>query len=322
MIIFLIIISSLLLLVCIFFGASVCALKKKYGSPYLNFYPIGDPRSPIPDIKEIRRNADRIYKRDLSEIPGVNLNGEYQLSLLDAFVNYQKEMPLQKTKTEGYRFHFDNVFFGGHDAILLYSLLRHFKPKKVIEIGSGYSSAVMLDTREAFPEITTEFTFIEPRPERLKSLLKPEDTSKCGIIEKMLQDVDRTLFEELQNNDMIFMDTSHQMKVGSEVVYILFELLPKLKPGVLIHFHDVFWPFEYPMEWFEVGRSWNEAYGLRAFLQYNDSFAIEFFNSYMGNVHMDIVNEKMYFAGTIQDRKSLPVGHYYSGGSLWLRKIK
>jgi hypothetical protein len=101
-----------------------------------------------------------------------------------------------------------------------------------------------------------------------------------------------------------------------------FKIMPRLKPGVLIHFHDVFWPFEYPQEWIEIGRAWNESYGLHAFLQYNDSFEILFFNSYLGNVYKDIVKEKMPYGNDEAAARSEAGGNFYAGGSLWLRKKK
>ncbi len=296
--------------------------KRKFRSPFILKYPIGHPMSPIPDMKDVRKKAAKIYKTGVTEILGGNLNADVQLALLTELTLYTKDIPFREESGEGSRFSFNNYFFTGHDAIVLYSLLRHYKPKRVVEIGSGFSSAAMLDTREVFPEICTEFTFIEPFPERLKTLITDEDRKSCTIIEEFVQDVDISVFTELGKNDMIFVDTSHQMKVGSEVLYLFFEIMPRLKPGVMIHFHDVFWPFEYPQEWVEVGRSWNESYGLRAFLQYNDSFEILYFCSYMGNVHKQAVNEKLLFDDQAIAEKDIPGGSFDAGGSLWLRKVK
>lgn len=305
-------------------GGVIYALqqKRRYASPFIHMYPMGHPMSPIPDLNEVRKRAKTIYRPGVSEIPGVNLNAEAQLALLTSLEKYRRDLPYGEKQKEGLRFTFDNYFFTGHDAIMLYSLLRHFKPKRVVEIGSGFSSALMLDTREIFPEIGTEFTFIEPFPERLDQLLKENDRNNCTIIKEAMQDVDLSHFTELEENDMIFVDTSHQMKVGSEVLYLLFKIVPSLKPGVMVQFHDVFWPFEYPEEWVEVGRSWNESYGLRSFLQYNDSFEILLFNSYMGNVHKKRFNEIIAPGETKEDKNDEPGGNFNYGGSLWLRKIK
>jgi hypothetical protein len=99
------------------------------------------------------------------------------------------------------------------------------------------------------------------------------------------------------------------LNVGSGVARIFFEILPKLKRGVMVHFHDILWPFEYPKEWFIEGRAWNEAYALRVFLQFNNVFEILYFNSYMGHFYRKRLQEKM------------PLCLRNTGGSLWLKKV-
>ena len=112
-------------------------------------------------------------------------------------------------------------------------------------------------------------TFIEPHPKLLKSLLKQGDLERIEIVPRPLQDVDLELFESLRANDILFIDSTHVAKIGSDVNRIFFEILPALATGVYVHFHDIFYPFEYPREWIYEGRAWNEAYMLRAFLMYN-----------------------------------------------------
>src|SRR5262249_4955967 len=160
---------------------------------------------------------------------------------------------------------------------------REFRPARVIEIGSGFSSAIMLDTCEQFLQGHTRFTFFDPYPERLQQLLSTEDSRTCEVVAKRVQDINVELFSELGDNDMLFVDSSHVSKYASDVNHILFEILPVLRPGVFVHFHDVFFPFEYPQHWIPQGRCWNEAYLLRAFLQYNKTFKIKLFLSYLEN---------------------------------------
>jgi Methyltransferase domain len=169
-----------------------------------------------------------------------------------------------------------NREFGLPDAICLYGFLRELKPRKLIEIGCGYSSACALDTIEAF-NLPTVCTFIDPFPTRLPSLL-----AKKKLIEKPVQQVSLALFQELDAEDILFIDSTHVLKTGSDVHYELFEILPRLKSGVFVHFHDVCFPFEYPKE-ISVTRnySWNEAYGLRALLMHTNRYRIEFWNSYL-----------------------------------------
>jgi hypothetical protein len=117
------------------------------------------------------------------------------------------------------------------------------------------------------------------------------------------------LFESLAADDVLFVDSSHVAKIGSDVCFILFEILPRLAPGVVVHFHDVFWPLEYPRSWaVEQLRGWNEIYFLRSFLMYNTSFEIMFFNSYFASRHEGLALQ------TCPDFMKNP------GGGLWLRK--
>jgi hypothetical protein len=124
--------------------------------------------------------------------------------------------------------------------------------------------------------------------------------------------VDPRLIEQLTANDILFIDSSHVSKAGSDVNHIVFELLPRVQAGVLVHFHDVLYPFEYPKEWFKLGVSWNEPYLLRAFLQYNDQFAIMFWNDFVMRFHADTIQQLMPLCLC---RPSFGVG-----GSLWLRR--
>jgi len=314
-------IAGLAVLAALIFLLWGLSLKRKFNSPFLHMYPLGHPMSPIPDMELVKKLSGKIFRSGVEEIPGVDLNDKFQLELLNNISPLALDMPHLKNDPGEFRYSFDNYFFTGSDAVLLYSLIRHFKPQKIVEVGSGFSSALMLDTCDLDSSLETELTFIEPHPERLESLLSENDKKKCLIRREYLQDIDLTLFEKLSSGDMIFVDTSHQMKVGSEVLYLLFHILPRLKPGVLIHFHDLFWPFEYSKEWVEVGRSWNEAYGLRSFLQYNNDFEIVFFNSYMGTLHQESLNSLFPDSGGEKsDAKKWPGGNFNAGGSLWIRR--
>jgi hypothetical protein len=171
----------------------------------------------------------------------------------------------------------------------------------------------MLDTNERFMDRSMRLTFVEPESGRLRKLLKPDDHQAVTIIERRIQQIDLSIIEELAANDILFVDSSHVSKAGSDVNHILFELLPRLKSGVLVHFHDIRYPFEYPKEWFELGVSWNEAYLVRAFLQFNQTFRIRFWNDYMLRFHADAIRQRM----------PLCLGEPAFGvhGSLWLQRV-
>jgi predicted O-methyltransferase YrrM len=277
-------------------------------NPFIHFAPPGHFYSPIPDPEFIAQRRGRLFERQCTTIPGVALNTAGQLALLDAFVPFYSELPFTPQQSSRRRYYFDNSFFGYSDAIVLYSMLRHFRPRRVIEVGSGFSSALMLDTNDLFFSSGISFTFIEPHAQRLTSLMRPEDHVRQRVVTSMVQDVPETLFDSLEANDILFVDSSHVVKVGSDVVHLLTHVLPRLNKGVLVHFHDVFWPFEYPEEWFADGRAWNENYVLKAFLQFNDSFEILLFSSYLATHHRRDLETH------------IPLALRNPGGSLWIRR--
>ena len=259
--------------------------------------------SPIPGPEDIGRREVA-----LQEPTGIDLNVDNQVQLLQSLHKFYPEMPFADQAVENGRFSFAQNYFCHSDAIYLYSMLRHFKPRRFIEIGSGHSSALALDTAEFFLDGSLEFTFIEPYPDRLNANLKPQDSVKCRLIEKQVQGVPVDIFDQLEANDFLFVDSAHVSKVGSDVNHILFKILPRLKPGVLVHIHDIFFPFEYPADWFNEGRAWNEAYLVRAFLQYNTQFQMRLFSDYLGKTQREWLAEKM------------PLCLKNTGASLWLQK--
>lgn len=276
--------------------------------------PPGHFYSPIVSSTEIKRRENQIYPPPTKNLPGVNLNESYQLKLLEeAYSKYGKNHSFSPNKVGNKRYFSENNYFKLTDATGLYLMLRQFKPNRIIEVGSGFSSAVTLDTLETHFEDQPEITFIEPFPERLKSLLKSTDKN-ITIVEKGLQDVPVDYFKRLEANDILFIDSTHVSKTGSDVNYFLFEIFPILNPGVIIHVHDIFYPFEYPKDWVIYGNGrfgWNEAYLLRAFLTNQDNYEILLFNNYLQTFH-----EKW-----LSSNAPEYVNHG-KGASIWLRKIK
>lgn len=282
---------------------------------FIKFAPPGHYHSPIPDIRNIISNADTIFNNSEKDVPSINLHENKQIQLLKSFSQFYKDLPFPDKKTKQFRYFFDNPFFSYGDGITLYSFLRYFKPKRVIEIGSGYTSALMLDTNDLFLNNEVEFTFNEPFPERLKRLVNENDKQKVLIEEKPVQEVELSVFSSLEENDILFIDSSHVAKINSDVLHIFFHILPCLKKGVIIHFHDILWPFEYPKIWLEEGFAWNEAYFLRAFLHNNAAFEILYFNSYLALHHTNIIEEMMPKVLKVPSSKITP-----GNTSLWLKK--
>lgn len=260
---------------------------------FLTFQPPGHFYSPIPDIKEVLKQNDRFAPSQIKTCIGVELNESRQLDLLNQLAEYSREWPYNDGEQQNLRYYNPNRFFAPGDAMVLYSIIRQYQPQRVIEIGSGLSSGLMMDVNEMNFAHSIDITLIEPYPTVLHSTLKKDDMEKCTIVEKQVQDVPLDVFQTLSENDILFIDSSHVMKFGSDVNYLYFEVLPSIHKGVLVHIHDIFWPFEYPREWFLDGRAWNEAYLLRAFLQFNNMFEILWFNSFMAHQHADEVKEKL-----------------------------
>jgi predicted O-methyltransferase YrrM len=164
-------------------------------------------------------------------------------------------------------------FFQPVEAELYYSIIKHHKPKKIIEIGSGYSSKI---AKIALDELNTEIKnhdMICIEPFENKWL----EQSGFNVIRKIVQEVDLSVFQELDKGDILFIDSSHMIKPGGDVLFIYHKVLPILKPGVLVHIHDIFTPYDYPKKWIVENHSfWNEQYLMESFLLMNKEYKTKF----------------------------------------------
>jgi len=285
--------------------STITNLKNKIVD-YEKFVPPGHFYSPMPDLEYIKENEDQIFSNQISTIPGIDMNDDSQKELLLKISEFYSEIDFEDEDSGKYRYYYNNDQFTYGDAITLYSMIRNFKPSKIIEIGSGYSSALTLDVNQKFFDSKINLTFIEPYPERLKRLTKNDNIE---LIEKKVQEVPLETFNNLKENDILFVDSSHVSKCFSDVNYILFHVLPNLPKGVIVHFHDIFCNFEYPKAWVFEGRGWNENYILRSFLQFNSDFKVMFFNDYIYRKEANFVKEKM------------PLVSRNNGGSIWLKRV-
>lgn len=228
----------------------------------------------------------------------------YYEDLLDRF----SFLPFPSQKTEGYRYFTDNEWFVLSDAFTLSGIIRKEKPRRIVEIGSGFSSGVMLDTLSQTDE-SAALTFIEPFPDRLHSLLSSSDRTSSTILVQPVQEVSLSVFDQLDAQDILFIDSSHVAKIGSDLTIIFLRILPRLRRGVLVHFHDIFYPFSYPVSWIRDGRAWNESIFLRAFLIGNRDFHVMAFNPFAGYSFPELFRDGL--AGFLNN----------TGGSIWLRKV-
>jgi hypothetical protein len=277
-------------------------------------FPPGHFYSPIVDTEEIRKYREQIFNSQRI-IKALDINFDKQFSLLkQMFIHYQ-DIPFSVMKKDGFYYYYDNATYSYSDAIFLFLIMREFKPERIIEVGSGFSSSVMVDTNNHFFNGKIELQFIEPFPYHLEQAFGNQ-LGKLNLIQKKVQDIPIEFFNKLIFNDILFIDSTHVSKTGSDVNYLLFEVLPSLNQGTLIHIHDVFYPFEYPENWVmdkefhNNGFGWNEIYLLRAFLMYNDSFEIISFNTLLE------YEERDWF------KRNMPLCLLNEGGSIWLRKVK
>lgn len=256
-------------------------VRRELGRWKRGLYPPGHYYSPIISEEAMAQSFEVDYE---VTIPGIDLQEEEQFALLKKLAAYYKEDIFPPKPTSGYRYYFNNDYFSYSDALFLNMMMRNLRPKRIIEVGSGFSSAVMMDTNQFFLDGACRLTFIEPYPDDRLNALSP-NLATDELIKDFVQNVPLDVFRELRANDILFIDSSHVSKFRSDLNYLLFEVVPTLHSGVIIHFHDIFFPFEYPMEWIKQGRSWNEAYLVRAFLQNNAHYEILLFTSFLEGKH-------------------------------------
>jgi hypothetical protein len=287
------------------YHARLLELSAKGGSHQR--FPPGHFYSPVPDTDALRDRHDAVFAGDPTAVPGIDLRLDEQWRLLESVAPLAADASFPDERTAGRRFWLHNDSFGHGDAVTLLALLRAREPRRLIEVGAGYSTACVLDTIDLY-RLQTNVTVIEPYPERVHTLLRPEDGERIHLVAEPVESVALDTFRELERDDMLFIDSSHVLKTGSDVAFELHHVLPSLAAGVLVHFHDIFPGFEYPVEWVYEGRGWNEAYALRAFLQFNDQFEILLWP------HL------LYLVDGARTVAALPAIGKNLGGSLWLRR--
>jgi Methyltransferase domain len=273
------------------------------------FVPPGHHYSPIVDPAEASRHLDRLATRGPQfALPGIEVDRDRMFEEWRTFLPFFATMPFDASPKDGLRYGFDNPAYSWGDGSIVHAMLRRCRPKRLIEIGSGWSSACAIDTIERFFETPCHVTFIEPYPELLDRLVG----STALNVRRLNIPVQQTpieFFEELEAGDILFIDSTHVLRTGSDVCFELFEILPRLKPGVFVHFHDIFWPFEYPRNWaVDENRSWNELYALRLMLTNSPHWRIVFFNDYF------------YKIAQREIEATYPAFLNNPGGALWLEK--
>ncbi len=241
---------------------------------------------------------------------------------MDAMIAYWQHISPHVTvfpfeQSSGFRYYSRNGQFHYFDASVLSGLITALNPERIIEIGAGFSSACIFDTIDRSPEARLKtFTTIDPDLSRIKSLSPPP---MAELLDVEVQSVSIDFFRQLNAGDVLFIDSSHVLKTGSDVHYEYLHILPALKSGVIIHIHDIFYPFEYPNRWsVSENRSWNEVYMVDMLLTHSDQFEVLFFN----DAFLQKAAERVRVAGDTFDRtaQSGARAMYRVNGSLWLKK--
>ncbi len=268
-------------------------------------FPLGHFYSPIVTPGEL--DPAQLWPEETSIPPGLDFDGPGHIRLLTTvFKPYLRDFDYPEhgeSDAELTHFYTGNSQFSWLDARACFALLRHWRPARIIEIGSGFSTILTADVNARFLGGTTQILAIEPFPRPFLHALPG-----VKLLRQRIQDVDIEVVDQLCSGDVLFVDSTHIAKTGSDVNHIVFKLLPRLKPGVFVHFHDIFLPHEYPKDWvLDDNRSWNEQYLLQALLMFNTRFKIVFSSSYAVTFARNELAD------------ALGSQHVVGGGSLWLQ---
>lgn len=262
---------------------------------------------PIPDTRILK---DSIWNKH-SELVGIKLNSKSQLKLLSKFQTmYKKEysqIPHDKTSSP-LDYFIQNGGFESVDGEILYCMLRYFKPSQLFEIGSGYSSLLAKKAlgKNLEDGRKTKYTIFDPYPTKLIK-------SNYKLKKIKAEDIPTKQFDQLGQNDILFIDSSHVVRIGGDVQFLILEVLPRIKKGTVVHFHDIFLPSNYLKD--QVLKNYeffSEQYLLQAFLTENENWEILLAASYLHLYHP----KKLSAAFPSYDKNTT------WPGSFWIRKIK
>jgi Methyltransferase domain len=233
----------------------VLPIRRHYYEPFL------DPRELRKPLEEER------------SLPGIDWRVESQLALLASLRFADELQHLAQPRSGVTEFRLQNGSFESGDAEFLYQFIRARKPRRIFEIGSGNSTLIARDAvqknRQEDPGYTCRHLCIEPFE------MSWLESTGVTVLRKKVEEVDATLFAELEANDLLFIDSSHIIRPQGDVLTEYLEILPRLRPGVIVHVHDIFSPRDYPREWLERRKLlWNEQYLLEACLSQNDSWQV------------------------------------------------
>lgn len=286
-------------------GVSLC--RRMGFQPLLVHY-----YEPVPNYESVSLE----YFQTKQMFPGFEIDVGTVTASLHKISSYAGECKWPENKSAGTFYFSQNGSFGFSSATILHSTIRSFKSKRVIEVGSGYSSLIILEAlKRNYPQGDCKLTCIEPYPEGWLEEVVVRHPCIMDLCTEKVETVNERVFLTLKENDIFFIDSSHVSKLNSDVNYLYLRILPRLTKGTLIHIHDIYIPYEYPQEHFYGKQKffWNEQYFLQAFLTNNRDFEI-LMPGYF--VQRDM-NKDFQTAFPQYD----PLKHRPTS-SFWLRKIK
>jgi predicted O-methyltransferase YrrM len=269
--------ASLIMLMYRKFGSHKLPFSKKILN-YIGIFPLTN------HYYEPQFNYDGI-KKNLYEnryLPGIDLNLNQQLNNLSKLIYKNELIELDlENKTPNYNFNIKNNYFENGDAEIYYHLIRHLKPKNILEIGSGHSTLIALEAikkNKSVDKIETKITCVEPYENKWL------DHLNIKILRKRIENLDESYYLALEKNDILFIDSSHVIRPQGDVLKIFFEIVPKLKKGTIVHVHDIFTPKDYPKKWLiEQNKFWNEQYLVEALMMNKDKYEIYLMLNYLKN---------------------------------------
>jgi hypothetical protein len=252
----------------------------------------------------------QVWPSAAPQTPGIEWRDEAQLALCRGLFARQTRLEFADGPgSDPTVFFTDNDQYPALDAWILEGLLRGIRPKNVIEIGCGFSSLVTARVNRECLTGAVHVTCVEPYP---RQFLLDGVPGISALVTELVQDVPLGLYDTLDDGDVLFVDTSHTVKTGGDVPWIYNQILPRLKPGVLVHLHDIFLPIDYPQQWVYEGWGWNEQYLAHSFLLFNSGFEIVFSARWMLEHHRDEV---------IAAFPAFPAHELFGGCALWIRRL-
>lgn len=274
-------------------------------------FPPGHYYSSMYDARELVREParSRIWPPEPYDHPGIDWNPDGQRSFLRDVLAEQQRLALRADgDPEDSEYYANNGQYPPLDAWILEGVLRHLRPANMIEVGSGFSSLITAQVNRDHLDGEMRFTCIDPYP---RGFLQLGVDGITELVTEKVEEVDLARFEALQPGDVLFIDTSHVVRTGGDVVWLYGRVLPRLSQGVYVHIHDVFLPGDYPEQWVREGWGWNENYLVEAFLQFNSGYAVVLGAQWaLRNAIEEIALACPDFAQTTEK----------GGGALWLRR--